>query len=170
MNMRGLYVSIVLAFLVGCSHRNSDARAKQKGLTRPDQPVSDTTKSEDLPAQGESVTKVESGYEIRGPAAQKDLKSPVIKLESGKELKVLAAGKIYYAQGKPGWMFKYETKLKIDDVPALQKEAEEIWPLLKKDVEKEGYESAILSANEPPKGSTGGVFLFLTIAVTILFS
>lgn len=57
-------------------------------------------------------------------------------------------------------MIRYETGVQIDDVPALKSEAEEIWPQFKKDVEKEGYECVILSANEPPKGKTGGLFSF----------
>jgi hypothetical protein len=157
MKMRYLFVSIVLTALVGCSQGKPGTRIKNKGLPRPGQAAPEITKHEDLPAEGESVTKLDSGYEIRGPAIQPDNPS-VIKLKSGKEIKVRGAGKVFFTQAKPGWMIKYETNLNIDDVPALQKEAEEIWPLLEKDVEKGGYDSAILSANETPKKTSVGPF------------
>jgi hypothetical protein len=154
--MRGLFISIVLTALVGCSDGKTNDPIKHKGLARPSRPVADTTRNEELPREGESVTKLDSGAEYRGPANPQNPNPPAIKLKSGNEIKVLAAGKIHLATGKPGWMFQYRTGLRIDDVRALQEEAEEIWPIIRKDVEKGGYNFAILSANESPKQNWAG--------------
>jgi hypothetical protein len=155
MKTQKLFVSIALTFVVGCFH---DVRGKHKVQKKSHQPVSESARKEELPKEGESVTKMDSGAEYRGPANPETTNPPVIKLRSGKEVKVRAAGKIYFTEAKPGWMFQYETTLKIDDVPALQEEAEEIWSLLEKEVEKGGYDSAILSANETPKKTSPGPF------------
>jgi hypothetical protein len=155
MKTQKLFVSIALTFFVGCSHGNSDAR-KHKVLKKSNQPVPESAKNENLPIEGESVTKLDSGFEYRGPANPESTNPPVINLKSGNEVKILAAGKIYLATGKAGWMFQYRTSLKIDDVPTLKEEAEELWPLIKKDVEKGGFDFAVLSANEAPKKSSVG--------------
>jgi hypothetical protein len=49
-------------------------------------------------------------------------------------------------------MLKYETDLKISDVDALRKEADEIFGVLKVDAENGKFTSAIVSANEKPTG------------------
>ena len=49
-------------------------------------------------------------------------------------------------------MLKYETNLKISDVDALRKEADEIFGVLKVDAENGKFTSAIVSANEKPTG------------------
>jgi hypothetical protein len=49
-------------------------------------------------------------------------------------------------------MLKYETDLKISDVEALRKEADEIFAVFKADAENGKFTSAIVSANEKPTG------------------
>ena len=49
-------------------------------------------------------------------------------------------------------MLKYRTSLPLSDMPALRKEVDEIWDRFVMDVEHGGYKTAIISANEPPKG------------------
>ena len=49
-------------------------------------------------------------------------------------------------------MLKYQTDLKISDLPALCKEVGEIWSVFKGDVEKANLTNAIISANEKPQG------------------
>jgi hypothetical protein len=49
-------------------------------------------------------------------------------------------------------MLKYQTDLKISDLPALRKEVEEIWSVFKADVERANLTNAIISANEVPQG------------------
>jgi hypothetical protein len=52
----------------------------------------------------------------------------------------------------PALMLKYQTDLKISDLPALRKEVDEIWPMFKGDAEKANLSNAIISANEVPQG------------------
>ena len=73
-----------------------------------------------------------------------------IKLRSGKEVKV---GPVY-GQGmkKLAVELQYETELKVSDLAALRKEADEVWEVFRPDVEKASEKSAIVSAVEkrPP--------------------
>jgi len=49
-------------------------------------------------------------------------------------------------------MLKYQTDLKISDLPALRKEVDEIWPVFRGDVEKARLTAAVINANEKPQG------------------
>ena len=49
-------------------------------------------------------------------------------------------------------MLKYETDLKISEVDALRKEADDIFGVLKVDAENGKFTSAIVSAKEKPTG------------------
>jgi len=49
-------------------------------------------------------------------------------------------------------MLKYETDLKVADVEALRKEADEVFGILKIDAAKGKFTSVIVSANEKPSG------------------
>jgi hypothetical protein len=59
---------------------------------------------------------------------------------------------INFPKGPSALMLKYETNLKISDVDALRKEADEIFGVLKVDAENGKFTSAIVSANEKPTG------------------
>jgi hypothetical protein len=88
----------------------------------------------------------------------------VVRLPSGKEIKVLGVGQIHFSEGEPALMLKYQTELHVDDKPALQHEIDEIWPRFKQDVENAHLSAAIISANEPPRGgfiSTNRSFNFV---------
>jgi hypothetical protein len=74
-------------------------------------------------------------------------------LPSGKHLLVLGVGKIYFSESSPALMLKYQTEISIDDVPALTKEADEIWSVFVKDVENAQLTAGIVSANSKPTGT-----------------
>jgi hypothetical protein len=74
------------------------------------------------------------------------------KLPSGRVVRVLGTGRIDFPKGPPALMLKYETDLKISDMNALRKEADEIFSGLKVDAENGQFRSAIVSANEKPTG------------------
>ena len=82
----------------------------------------------------------------RGPTYQ------VRTLSSGKPLRVLGVGTINFPEGGPALMLQYQTDIKLDDLAALRKEADEIWADFKGDVERANVGSAILSANSVPQG------------------
>ena len=76
-------------------------------------------------------------------------KGPLLKLPSGKEIRIVQVGTMYFSADKPGWMLKYETKTPISNVAELRQEALEVWAQYQSAVESDGSSSAILSANEP---------------------
>ena len=76
----------------------------------------------------------------------------IVRLPSGKEIKVLGIGKVSFTQDEPALMLKYQTDLSLDDRSALQEEVNEIWQVFLNDVEKANLTRAIVSANEVPKG------------------
>ncbi len=75
-------------------------------------------------------------------------------LPSGKIIKVIGIGKMYFGKDNTALMLKYQTDISIEDVNSLRREVEEIWQSFVVNVEKENLNAAIISANEPPK-STG---------------
>lgn len=81
----------------------------------------------------------------------------VLKLPSGNEVRILDVRKLTFSNSAPAVMIKYQTKLKIDDLRALRKEAEEVWPNFKAEAEKHGLKNAVLSANESPKEVLGAI-------------
>jgi hypothetical protein len=74
------------------------------------------------------------------------------KLPSGRTIKVGGVTKMYFTKGDPALMLKYYTDLNISDADALRREVDDIWESFKIDVENAGLKSAIISANEIPKG------------------
>jgi len=74
-------------------------------------------------------------------------------LGSGKTVEILSMGPMMFGDGQKALMLKYQTALPIDDVVALRKEADEVWDRFVVDVEKAGYDQAIISANEPAQGT-----------------
>ena len=73
-------------------------------------------------------------------------------LPSGKQVKVVGVGKIFFSNDKPALMLTYQTDLSIDDKQALSNEADEIWDTFRIDVDKAGLSTGIVSANEQKKG------------------
>jgi hypothetical protein len=74
-------------------------------------------------------------------------------LPNGKQLKVIGMTKMYSTNGTNKWLIlNYQTDLPISDVAALAKEADEIWPYFKNDVEKAGMDEALIKASSKPTG------------------
>ncbi|MHB8481467.1 MAG: hypothetical protein ACYDBV_01835 [Nitrospiria bacterium] len=82
----------------------------------------------------------------------KALNGQWLTLGSGKRVEILAVGPLKSAKGWSSLMLKYRTSISVDDVALLRKESNEIWERFVVDVEQAGYNSAIISANEPEKG------------------
>jgi hypothetical protein len=74
------------------------------------------------------------------------------KLPSGREIKVVGITKISFTKGDPALMLSYQTDLPINDLLALRKEAEEIWPVFRINVEQAQLKGAIISARQAPSG------------------
>src|SRR3954454_24524591 len=74
------------------------------------------------------------------------------KLPSGRVVKIISVGTMYFSADDPALMLKYQTDLSISDVVDLTAEADDIWPTFKKDVERAGLKNAIVSATSPSSG------------------
>jgi hypothetical protein len=74
-------------------------------------------------------------------------------LSSGRPLRVLGVMKMSFPKGGPALMLQYQTDIKMDDVAALRKEADDIWTDFKGEVERSSLSNAILSAHSIPQGA-----------------
>ncbi len=75
----------------------------------------------------------------------------VQRLPSGREVKVIGIGTMFFSKGDQALMLKYRTDLRLDDHDQVRKEVEEIWQAFRIDVERAGLKAAIISVHEPPK-------------------
>ncbi|HEV3272730.1 MAG TPA: hypothetical protein VGZ93_11165 [Candidatus Methylacidiphilales bacterium] len=75
-----------------------------------------------------------------------------LKLPSGRIAKILSISKVEYSKGVMALMVRYQTTLSVDELKALGQEVDEVWKIARKDVERCGYNDAIISSNEVPKG------------------
>ena len=75
-----------------------------------------------------------------------------LKLPSGRTAKILSISKIEYSKGVLALMVRYQTTLSVDEHKALSQEVDDVWKIAEKDVEHYGYNEAIISSNEIPKG------------------
>ena len=82
----------------------------------------------------------------------------LLKLPSGKEIKLLGVGRFSPSPERTVLMLKYETDLNIDDKQALRKEVDEIWVGFRLSAEKENLSEAIISANEALRGGFGSTY------------
>jgi hypothetical protein len=80
------------------------------------------------------------------------VKDEMIKLPSGRVAKILSISKIEYSKGVMALMVRYQTTLSVDERQALSQEVDDVWKLAEKDVEHYGYDDAIISSNEVPRG------------------
>ena len=88
-----------------------------------------------------------------GPVSAAPLQDDeTVKLPTGRMVKVLSISKIEYSKGVMALMVRYQTTLSIDQRKALSDEVDAVWKLTQKDVERLGYDDAIISSNEVPKG------------------
>jgi hypothetical protein len=75
-----------------------------------------------------------------------------LKLPTGRTAKILSVSKIEYSKGVMALMVRYQTTLSVDEQKALSQEVDEVWKFAQKDVERDGFNDAIISSNEVPKG------------------
>src|SRR5689334_13151275 len=79
------------------------------------------------------------------------LKTTIVKLSDGRAIKVVTLHDVYSATGQRWVMLDYETKISIHNVPALHKDALEVWNGWFRDVaDKGGYRIAIVRPSTPP--------------------
>jgi hypothetical protein len=91
------------------------------------------------------------------------LQTHEVTLPSGKKIKVIAEGQVQSTVNGSilGLMLKYQTDLKVSDVAALRKEADEIWPVFNPDVERLALRAGIISANEATDDITSKGYNFV---------
>jgi hypothetical protein len=75
-----------------------------------------------------------------------------VTLPSGKKIKILKAGLIYFTKAPPGLALSYETQIKLDNKEALRDEVTEIWQVFRHDADDAKVSSAVIMANEPAQG------------------
>lgn len=92
-----------------------------------------------------------------GPEARKTTEQ---KLPSGKTMKVIGIGTMHFGEGEPALTLQYETGSDIEDIDALRREAEEIWPVFRVNVEKDGKSNALITASAAPERT--GLFSYET--------
>ena len=78
---------------------------------------------------------------------------PSLTLPSGKQVHLMAVAQMTFPNGETALVLRYQTDLPIDDLPALRKEADEIWPWFQGDVERAKMKNGIVSAQERGLGS-----------------
>jgi hypothetical protein len=76
----------------------------------------------------------------------------VKKTPSGHDVKILGLGPMRLGDGTTTLMFKYQTDLDISNIEGLKAEADDIWTGLREDVVQGHFDSAVISANDAPKG------------------
>lgn len=76
----------------------------------------------------------------------------ILKLPSGRTAKILSISKVEYSKGVMALMVRYQTTLSVDERKILTQEVDEVWKIAQKEVERYGYNKAIISSNEIPKG------------------
>ncbi|MCE0522718.1 MAG: hypothetical protein LV480_07385 [Methylacidiphilales bacterium] len=75
-----------------------------------------------------------------------------LKLPSGRTAKILSVSKIEYSKGVMALMVRYQTTLTVDERKDLSEEVDDVWKFAVKDVERDGFDEAIISSNEIPRG------------------
>jgi hypothetical protein len=97
-------------------------------------------------------TNARTGKHVMTVDVGKPAGAGTMRLPSGKQIVVLGIRTLAFTKDPPALMFSYRTDISIDDKVALQREVDEIWPLVRPDVERAGLTAAVISANE---GTTG---------------
>jgi hypothetical protein len=75
-----------------------------------------------------------------------------VKLPSGRQIRILGVGKMYFSNDATALMLKYQTAIPLDDARALEDEVNEIWERFRFDVEKAQLTVGIVSAQERSRG------------------
>jgi len=89
----------------------------------------------------------------------------IIKLPGGHTVKILSVSKVEYSKGVMALMVRYQTSLSVDERKALSDEVDDFWKLAVKEVEHDGFNEAIISSNEIPKG----IFLMASRMFNFIF-
>ena len=77
----------------------------------------------------------------------------LVKLPSGRTVKVLSVSRIEYSKGVMALMVRYQTKLSVaEERKALSDEVDDVFKVAQKQVEHDGFHEAIISSNEVPHG------------------
>ena len=76
----------------------------------------------------------------------------VYKLPCGHAIKILSISKIEFTKGVMALMVRYQTPITVEESKALSQEVDDVWKIAVKDVERGGFNEAIISSNEVPKG------------------
>ena len=72
--------------------------------------------------------------------------SKLLKLPSGKQIKVTGVGRMNFPNGDSALVMNYETDIPIEDMVALRKEVDEIWSVFQKDVDAAQLKTGIIRA------------------------
>jgi hypothetical protein len=78
-----------------------------------------------------------------GSSAQK---FKLVKLPSGKEIKVTGMGKMDFPNSGSALVLNYQTDISIDDKVRLRQEVDEIWGAFQKDVENANLKAGVIRA------------------------
>lgn len=70
----------------------------------------------------------------------------LLKLPSGKEIKVTGVAKMDFPNSDPALVMNYLTNISIDDNVALRREVDEIWSVFQKDVENANLKAGVIQA------------------------
>jgi hypothetical protein len=73
----------------------------------------------------------------------------ILTLPSGKQIVVTGVGPVYFPSGETALVMACDTDISIDDSVALRKEADEIWGLFKKDVERAALTNGVIRMVHP---------------------
>lgn len=71
-----------------------------------------------------------------------------IKLPCGHAIKVLSVSRVEYSKGVMALMVRYQTKLSPDERKALSDEVDDVFKISQKQVERDGFQEAIISSNQ----------------------
>ena len=77
-------------------------------------------------------------------------KYTIQRLPSGRRVKVLDIGTVYFRNGEQGLLFKYRTDIDFDNKKDLMREVKGIGRYLQRDAEAQGLRIAVISAYGPP--------------------
>lgn len=74
------------------------------------------------------------------------------RLSSGRTIRVLSVGPMYFSHDQPALVLRYQTDLNVDQKERLRAEVTEIWKDFRKEADRADMTGAIIMANEVPKG------------------
>jgi hypothetical protein len=72
----------------------------------------------------------------------------VVRLASGREVKILSVGELNFANDEPAWWLRYETHIAMDRTKELEAEAIEVWSIFRPEADRSGKINAAVSAVE----------------------